>query len=102
MSLFQKRFVNQFWESSNLGIHCSKPLPAIFFSSFIQPSIAYPFITAGWPSPLTTTMQTKASIVTFALLAVAELVAGHGAIIAATGDQGGNGSAIGSEYSSIS
>ena len=37
----------------------------------------------------------KASIVSFSLLASSSLVAGHGAIIKATGDAGGAGSAIG-------
>lgn len=32
------------------------------------------------------------------LAAVAQLVAGHGAIIQATGDQGGSGTALGGEY----
>ncbi|OBT81708.1 hypothetical protein VE02_10039 [Pseudogymnoascus sp. 03VT05] len=35
------------------------------------------------------------SLLAVALLAVSELVAGHGAIVSATGDQGGTGSAIG-------
>lgn len=43
----------------------------------------------------------KTSIVSFSLLAVSQLVASHSAIIAATGDQGGAGSAIGG-MSSIS
>lgn len=38
---------------------------------------------------------TKSSIVSFSLLASSSLVAGHGAIIGATGDAGGQGSAIG-------
>ncbi|KAF2026456.1 hypothetical protein EK21DRAFT_92390 [Setomelanomma holmii] len=38
---------------------------------------------------------TKSSVVTFSLLASSSLVAGHGAIIGATGDAGGQGSAIG-------
>lgn len=38
---------------------------------------------------------TKSSIVAFSLLASSSLVAGHGAIIGATGDAGGKGSAIG-------
>lgn len=37
----------------------------------------------------------KATFVSFSLLASSSLVAGHGAIIGATGDQGGKGSAIG-------
>ncbi|KAF5851916.1 hypothetical protein GGP41_000661 [Bipolaris sorokiniana] len=37
----------------------------------------------------------KTSFVSFSLLASSSLVAGHGAIIAATGDAGGAGSAIG-------
>jgi hypothetical protein len=37
----------------------------------------------------------KSSVVTFSLLASSSLVAGHGAIIGATGDAGGKGSAIG-------
>jgi hypothetical protein len=36
--------------------------------------------------------------ITVTLLAVAHLVAGHGAIIKAVGDAGGNGSAIGSTW----
>jgi len=36
--------------------------------------------------------------ITLGLLAVCQLVAGHGAIVAATGDQGGAGMAIGSTY----
>jgi hypothetical protein len=39
---------------------------------------------------------TKVSTLSIVLLAVIDLVAGHSAIIAATGDQGGAGSAIGS------
>lgn len=38
---------------------------------------------------------TKSSVVAFSLLASSSLVAGHGAIIGATGDAGGQGSAIG-------
>lgn len=37
------------------------------------------------------------SLLAVALLAVSDLVAGHGAIVSATGDQGGTGSAIGSK-----
>lgn len=40
-------------------------------------------------------MVAYSAFVTFGILAVAELVAGHGAIIAATGDAGGQGSALG-------
>ncbi|OQV10600.1 hypothetical protein CLAIMM_14577 [Cladophialophora immunda] len=40
-------------------------------------------------------MVAYSSFITLGILAVAELVAGHGAIIAATGDAGGNGSALG-------
>lgn len=40
----------------------------------------------------------KTAIVSFGLLATSQLVAGHAAIIGATGDQGGQGSAIGGEY----
>ncbi|EXJ53642.1 uncharacterized protein A1O5_13093 [Cladophialophora psammophila CBS 110553] len=40
-------------------------------------------------------MVAYSSFITFGILAVAELVAGHGAIIAATGDAGGKGSALG-------
>jgi hypothetical protein len=38
---------------------------------------------------------TKSSVVAFSLLASSSLVAGHAAIIGATGDAGGKGSAIG-------
>ena len=38
------------------------------------------------------------STVIFSLLGIAELVAGHGAIVKAVGDQGGAGSAIGSMW----
>lgn len=38
---------------------------------------------------------TKSSVVAFSLLASSSLVAGHGAIVGATGDAGGQGSAIG-------
>jgi len=44
-------------------------------------------------------MVAYSSLLTFGLLAVADLVAGHGAIIAATGDAGGSGSAIGIDSS---
>lgn len=37
------------------------------------------------------------SLLAVAFLAVSDLVAGHGAIVSATGDQGGTGSAIGSK-----
>lgn len=37
------------------------------------------------------------AIFTVALVACAQLVAGHGAIVAATGDMGGAGTAIGSK-----
>lgn len=37
------------------------------------------------------------SLLAVALLAISDLVAGHGAIVSATGDQGGTGSAIGSK-----
>ena len=40
-------------------------------------------------------MSSFKSILAFGLLATAELVAGHGAIIAATGDAGGKGMALG-------
>jgi hypothetical protein len=40
-------------------------------------------------------MSSFKSIVAFGLLATANLVAGHGAIIAATGDAGGSGMALG-------
>jgi hypothetical protein len=40
-------------------------------------------------------MVAYSSFVAFGLLAVAELVAGHGAITSATGDAGGQGSALG-------
>ncbi|KAF2202424.1 hypothetical protein GQ43DRAFT_501660 [Delitschia confertaspora ATCC 74209] len=40
-------------------------------------------------------MHFSTSFISFALLASSQLVAGHGAIIKATGDQGGHGSAIG-------
>jgi len=39
------------------------------------------------------------SLIVFGLLAAAQLVAGHGAIIAATGDSGGNGTALGIDLS---
>ncbi|OCL06774.1 hypothetical protein AOQ84DRAFT_342823 [Glonium stellatum] len=39
------------------------------------------------------------SLFTFSLLATSQLVAGHGAIIAATGDAGGNGTALGIDAS---
>jgi hypothetical protein len=44
-------------------------------------------------------MVAYSSLLTFGLLAVADLVAGHGAIIAATGDAGGSGSALGIDSS---
>ncbi len=44
-------------------------------------------------------MVANSSFVTFGILAIAELVAGHGAIIAATGDAGGQGSALGIDSS---
>ena len=40
-------------------------------------------------------MVACSSFVTFGLLAIVELVAGHGAIISATGDAGGQGTALG-------
>lgn len=40
-------------------------------------------------------MVAYSSFIIFGVLAIAELVAGHGAIIAATGDAGGQGSALG-------
>jgi hypothetical protein len=40
-------------------------------------------------------MVAYSSLVAFGLLAIAELVAGHGAIVSATGDAGGSGSALG-------
>lgn len=43
-------------------------------------------------------MLFKQAVVASFLLAASELVAGHGAITGAVGDQGGSGSAIGSEY----
>lgn len=40
----------------------------------------------------------KTTIISFGLLATSNLVAGHAAIIGATGDAGGAGSAIGGMY----
>lgn len=40
----------------------------------------------------------KVSVVSFGLLATSQLVAGHAAIIGATGDAGGAGSAIGGMF----
>ncbi|PGH19443.1 hypothetical protein AJ80_03944 [Polytolypa hystricis UAMH7299] len=44
-------------------------------------------------------MYTKAFASLFALLIAADVVSGHGAIVQATGDQGGSGSAIGIDAS---
>jgi hypothetical protein len=43
-------------------------------------------------------MLLSSSSLTFVLLAIAQLVAGHGAIIKAVGDAGGNGTALGSQH----